>query len=414
MLINTLHLKNILSFKDARLDLRPLNVLIGPNASGKSNFVETIALLQAIPDDLAGFFRHNGPVADWIWKGAYAPGLDSPIAEVSAELRNPSQTSDMPLNYQLRVAESNERLEVVAEKLENLRPYQPWHLRPYFFFTIEGGHGRISPSRGQEAATSDYEQREQDEAADAIQTRLTPNDIAPGKSVLSEIRDPVNFPVLTQTARRFSSMKLYRSWNVGRDSPARRPQATDGAIDFLEEDFKNLALVVNDLQGYRLEPSIDAYLNQFYDSYDRLHPRIFGGTIQLAANEVGISSVVPATRLSDGTIRFIALLAVLCHPKPPELICIEEPEIALHPDAMSILAELLRSASQRTQIIVTTHSPELVNQFSDEPELVVVCERDAAAGTQFHRLSTDQLADWLDDYRLGEVWMTGAAGGTRW
>ena len=413
MLLNSLHLKNILSFKDTDLDLQPLNVLIGANASGKSNLIETIALLQAVPDDLTTFFRRNGPAGDWIWKGDYTPGLHSRISEVSVVLRNPDSPSNMPLKYELRFAESNERLEVVSERLENLRPYRDWQMRPYFFFDVENGSGRISPSRAHDGNTRDNEQNEHDDTGDSVRPRLTPGDIDPGKSVLSEIRDPVNFPSLTQTARRFSSMKLYRSWNVGRDSPARRPQATDGAIDFLEEDFKNIALVVNDLQGHRLEPSIDTYLNRFYESYDRLHPRVYGGTIQLAVNEIGMSSAVPATRLSDGTIRFIALLAVLCHPKPPELICIEEPEIALHPDAMSMLADLLRLASQRTQIIVTTHSPELVSQFSDEPDVVVVCERDPTEGTQFRRLSGEKLDDWLNDYRLGEVWMAGALGGVR-
>ena len=412
MLLNSLNLKNILSFKDARLDLQPLNVLIGPNASGKSNLIETVALLQAVPDDLAGFFRRNGPVGDWIWKGDDSIGMHPRIAEITVEILNPYQ-EQMPLKYELRFAESNERLNVVQENLTNLHA-RPGYSSPYFFFEIANGYGRISPSKAHEGNIRDDDQSEHDDTGDDVPTRLTPENIDPGKSVLSEIRDPVNFPAPTQTARRFSSMKLYRSWNVGRDSPARRPQATDGAIDFLEEDFNNLALVVNELQGHRLDPSIDTFLNRFYESYDRLHPRVFGGTIQLAVNEVGISSPVPATRLSDGTIRFIALLAVLCHPKPPELICIEEPEIALHPDAMPMLAELLRSASERTQIIVTTHSPELVSQFSDEPGMVVVCERDPAEGTQFRRLSLEKLGDWLKDYQLGEVWMRGAVGGVRW
>jgi predicted ATPase len=413
MLLNSLHLKNILSFKDAQLDLQPLNVLIGPNASGKSNLIETIALLQAIPDDLAGFFRRNGPVGDWIWNGDGAQISGARIAEVSAVLTNP-YTQSMPLRYELGFTESGQRLQVVAERLGNNEAYDNTYRRPYLFFEVENGSGRIWPTRTPTSSARDDYQHKHDESSDAVLTRLTPEVIGPGKSVLSEIRDPVNFPVPSQTVRRFSSMKVYRSWNVGRDSPARRPQATDGAIDFLEEDFSNLALVVNELQGQGFESSIDSYLKRFYESYYRLHPRVYGGTIQLAANEVGISSAVPATRLSDGTIRFIALLAIMCHPNPPELICIEEPEIALHPDAMPLLAELLKLAAERTQLIVTTHSPELVNQFSDEPETVVVCERTSAVGTQFQRLSTDSLQDWLNDYQLGEVWMSGAAGGTRW
>ena len=84
------------------------------------------------------------------------------------------------------------------------------------------------------------------------------------------------------------------------------------------------------------------------------------------------------------------------------MICIEEPELALHPDDMPLLADLLRSASERTQLIVTTHSPDLVDQLTIDPENVMVCERGFDNGTQLKRLSRDELEDWLKDYRLGE------------
>ena len=231
---------------------------------------------------------------------------------------------------------------------------------------------------------------------------------------MSQVRDPVNFPVLTRTSQRLAAMRLYRDWAVGRNSPARMPQATDGDIEFLDEDFNNLALVVNDLQTRGLEESIDLNLNHFYQSYQGLRPRVYGGTIQLAASEAGMRSVIPATRLSDGTMRFIALLTILCHPRPPELVCIEEPELAMHPDATVQLASLLRDASERTQIIITTHSPDLVDQFTEEPEAVLVCERDFESDTSFRRLSQSELESWLEDYRLGELWRKGVIGGNRW
>ena len=199
-----------------------------------------------------------------------------------------------------------------------------------------------------------------------------------------------------------------------RNSPARKPQGTDDDIDFLDEDFKNLALVVSDLQTRGLEALINDNLNRFYQAYDSLRPRVYGGTIQLAANETGMRSAIPATRLSDGTMRFIALLTILCHPRPPELICIEEPELAMHPDVMPLLADLLRSASERTQVIVTTHSPDLVDQFTVEPDAVVVCERGFDGGTQLKRLSSEELKEWLTEYRLGEMWQKGVIGGNRW
>lgn len=405
-MLKSLRLKNILSFRDTEVALRPLNILIGPNASGKSNLIETLGVLQAAPRDLAGFFRKNGPVSDWIWKGGTERGEER-IAEISAVVDNPDgeHPAEKSLKYAIRIADSNERLQVVGEKLENIAPYESSQAQPHSFLSVENGYGHVSPRRpSDDGCANSY----------AVRIRLTPDNFNPAKSVLSELRGPMNFPVLTRTARRFSSMRIYKTWDVGGNSPARRPQPTDGEVDFLREDLGNLALIVNNLQGRQTGALMDEYLNRFYEGYGRLHSRVFGGTIQLTINESGMSDSIPATRLSDGTLRFIALMTVLCHPEPPDLVCIEEPELALHPDAMPILADLLERASERTQIIATTHSPDLVDQFTANPDAVVVCERGFDGDTQLKRLSEDELGDWLENYRLAELWKKGVIGGNRW
>jgi predicted ATPase len=131
--------------------------------------------------------------------------------------------------------------------------------------------------------------------------------------------------------------------------------------------------------------------------------------VQLYLHEDGLSTPVSATRLSDGTIRFMALLAVLLNPAPPPLICIEEPELGLHPDAVAILAQLLVDASRRTQLIVTTHSDILISGLSENSDSVLVC--DYAGGTRLERVDPDRLEDWLSQYRLGEIWRIGELGG---
>ena len=402
-MLKSLRLKNILSFRDAEVALRPLNVLIGPNASGKSNLLETLGVLQAAPRDLAEFFRMNGPVSDWIWKGGAERGEESRIAEIRAVVDNPDgeRPAEKSLKYAIRIADSNERLQVVGESLENIAPHEAGQAEPHFYLSAENGHVRVSSQRSSPDAVTPH-------------TILTPDNFNPAKSVLSEIRSVFDFPVLTKTAHRFSSMKIYRNLNVGGNSPARRPQPTDGEVDFLREDFGNLALMVNNLQGRKPGELMDEYLNRFYEGYGRIHSRVFGGMIQLMVNESGMSDSIPATRLSDGTLRFIALLTALCHPNPPDLVCIEEPELALHPDAMPMLADLLEYASERTQIIATTHSPDLVDQFTTNPGTVVICERGFDGDTQLKRLSEDELNDWLEDYRLAELWKKGVIGGNRW
>ena len=127
-----------------------------------------------------------------------------------------------------------------------------------------------------------------------------------------------------------------------------------------------------------------------------------------------LSQPTPSNRLSDGTLKFLCLLAVLLNPQPPPLICIEEPELGLHPDALSLVAEALAEASERTQLIVTTHSPALVDAFSGRPEAVVVCERVSHGASELRRLSRKQLDIWLERYSLGELWRKGEIGGNRW
>jgi predicted ATPase len=123
--------------------------------------------------------------------------------------------------------------------------------------------------------------------------------------------------------------------------------------------------------------------------------------------------LIPATRLSDGTLRYLSLLAILCHPDPPAVIGIEEPELGLHPDILPTIAELLKKASERTQLFVTTHSDALVSALSDVPESILVCES-MPQGTTIERLEPERLREWLKDYRLGEIWRMGEIGGNRW
>ena len=122
---------------------------------------------------------------------------------------------------------------------------------------------------------------------------------------------------------------------------------------------------------------------------------------------------IPATRLSDGTLRYLCLLAILCDPEPPPLICIEEPELGLHPDILPKLADRLVAASERTQLIVTTHSDILVDAMTERPEAVVVCEKHEGR-TEMKRLRKEDLAAWLGKYRLGQLWIDGQLGGKRW
>jgi predicted ATPase len=105
----------------------------------------------------------------------------------------------------------------------------------------------------------------------------------------------------------------------------------------------------------------------------------------------------------------MAILAQLLSPTPPPLICMEEPELGLHPDAIALLAGLLQEASTRTQLIVTTHSDALVSALTEVADSILVCEY--RGGTVLKRVESEKLRFWLDKYKLGEIWRIGEIGG---
>ena len=368
------------------MELRPLNVLIGPNGSGKSNLIEAISLLKAAPQDLVAPIREGGGIGDWIWKGEAA----SQTAHVEAVIENPD--GNQALRYAITFASAGQRFELSDERIENEQPY-PGQENPYFYFGYRNGRPYLN--------LSETEHRQ-----------LRREDVNPEQSILSQRRDPDSYPEITYLGDVLGKIRLYREWSFGHFTPPRLPQKADLPNDFLAEDGRNLGLVLNHL---RTKPGIKKALlealrelNAGIDDFDTL---IEGGSVQLFMQEGNIS--IPATRLSDGTLRYLCLLAIVCHPNPPPLVCLEEPELGLHPDILPPLAKLLLEASERCQLIVTTHSEVLVDALTDSPESIVVCEKPEDR-TEMRRLKQDDLAVWLERYRLGELWRSGELGGNRW
>jgi len=388
MLIKKIRLTNILSFGSGgeSIELGNLNVVIGPNGSGKSNLIEAVSLLQAAPRDISIPVRKGGGVYDWLWKGS----KDTPVAGIEAIIQ-PPQSGSKDLRYWLSFTEAGQRFELVDEKLENSSP-DSGEAEPYFFYRYQHGRPVINV-------------REEER-------RLIREDVDPQQSILAQRKDPDQYPELTWLGEQFGRIRIYREWSFGRKAELRLPQPADAPNDFLGEDCLNLGLVLNQL---RRKPAVKKhilkYLADFYEGVDDFDISAEGGTVQLFLQEGDYA--IPATRLSDGTIRYICLLAILCHPSPPPLICIEEPELGIHTDILPLLAALLKEASMRTQLIVTTHSDVLVDELTDMPDSVLVCEKEDG-GTTMRRLDSNQLKSWLGKYGLGELWRKGEIGGTRW
>jgi predicted ATPase len=399
--IQTLRVQNLLSFGATQeaIRLESLNVLIGPNAAGKSNVIETLGLLKAAPGDLTEPIRQGGGISEWLWKGAGS----TPTAEIDATIFYPEGTQ--PLRYRLAFTMVGQRMELSDEAVENALPDHN-HEDAYFYYRYQRGRPALNVRTRVEDPPGMNTGR--------VRRGIRREDLLPDQSVLSQRKDPDQYPELTYLGRSFASIALYREWDLGRFTAPRLPQKPDLPSDFLLEDASNLGLVLNDLQHQGdTKEQILQRLRHFYPGITDITTRLQGGTVQLFLHERGMTQPIPATRLSDGTLRYLCLLAVLLHPSPPPLVCIEEPELGMHPDVIPALAELLVAASQRTQLIITTHSDTLVSALTELPEAVMVCERDDT-GTRLHRLDPEQMKHWLSQYSLGELWRMGEIGGTRW
>ncbi len=386
MLLRKIQIKNLLSFgpNGLILPLRPLNVLIGPNGSGKSNFIEAIGLLQSAPQVLASPVRDGGGIGDWLWKGDR-----NPTAHLEVVVDNPAGT--MPLRHILDFTQTNQRFELVDEQIENESSYAGDDA-PRFYYWFQGGHPILMVS-GEER-------------------RVSGERVAPEKSILSLRKDPDQYPEITYLGEQYDRIRIYREWSFGRYTPPRQPQKADQRNDFLEEDCSNLGLMLNRLRrDISAKSKLLEMLAKLYPEVQDFDVSIEGGTVQVFLHEGRFS--IPATRLSDGTLRYLCLLVLLCHPSPPPLMCIEEPELGLHPDALVGIGELLKEASTRTQLIVTTHSEVLVDSLSASPEDVIVCEKQDGE-TTMRRLEQPALAEWLKKYSLGQLWRRGEIGGNRW
>ena len=404
-MLKSIQLTNLLSFgeKSEQLELGPLNVLIGPNGSGKSNLVDALEILKAAPRDLHQPIREAGGVHDWLWKGAAA----TPVAGIEAVV---SGGEAMPLRYALSfTADEQQRFQIVDERIEDAQPHprkrgcqRHYHYRngkPVLCARVESG-AEAKTAKGS---------RPQDKR---VERRLRSKDLDPTESILSQRKDPDQYPELAHLGRLLGKMDIYRDWAFGRQISTRAYQRADLPDDRLLPDASNLGPV---LRRLRQEPEVKQQLLEqlhvLYEGIEDFGVRVEGGAAQVFIKERG--RIIPASHLSDGTLRYLCLLAVLCHPEPVPLICIEEPELGVHPDSLNRLVKVLRAASLHTQVIITTHSDFMLDAFTSAPEAVVVVEQ-PPEGTSLKRLSAERWKKSLETERLGLLWMSGEIGGVRW
>ncbi len=230
----------------------------------------------------------------------------------------------------------------------------------------------------------------------------------PFETSLSQVpkmfREPEDF------RNRLSSSTFYHVLNVDPRSPVRLPQPMQPALlpGRNGEELVSCLFYLREAERHRFE-SIEDSLRAAFPRFDRLDfPPVAAGTLALAWREKGFSKPLYMHQLSEGTLRFLWLATLLQSPGLTALTLLDEPEVSLHPELLSLLADLLREASGRTQLIVATHSDRLI-RFLEPAEIVLMdpTEDGMSKLTWADELDLDK---WLKDYSLDELWRNGRIG----
>lgn len=359
--LETITIKGFKSIKALEgLELRPINVLVGPNGSGKSNFIGAFAFLNAI---------RSGRLQDYVGRSGGADNLLHFGSKVTS-------TISMHISFQGGV--NQYEIELSPTKDDALFPSSEmvyfWDKSKY-----DRPFGREINPIGREAGIS----RAKTGIGGYVQTHL-------------------------------DSWRLYHFHDTSDGSPMKKT-ADIKDNRFLRSDGFNLAaflylLSKKHAESYGLIRRTVQRVAPFFEDFHLEPQELNENSIRLEWRHRGTDSYFDSSAFSDGTLRFIALATLLLQPKPfrPSVILIDEPELGLHPYAITMLASMIKQAAASTQVIVSTQSPFLLDHFS--PEDVLVADH-VEGSTRLTRLDPEMLASWLTEYSLGQLWEKNEFGG---
>lgn len=340
--------------------LGDLNVLIGANGAGKSNFVEFFRVLRAMVEQrFQAYVLKNGPADGYFFNGV-------------------SQSKRIEANLWFGQNRYGFVLEPAAEGNIVIALEQTQYLPSARSEIISNG---VSESR-------------------LPQVKSNPGltwHIGPNHYVWQSVQ----------------SWQVYHFHDTSMTAGMRRDVGVEQS-DALAPDASNLAAFLLRLRGknpshYQILRKTLQRIAPYFDDFElRVTRTTPQDTVRLTWRQKGSSYVFSPGHFSDGTIRFLCLATVLTQPDPPTTIVFDEPELGLHPEALSVLAGLLRSASSRMQIVLATQSPVLLSEF-DPTEIITVDQVNGAS--RFNRLDSTRLDEWLNDFTMGELWQKGTIRG---
>ncbi len=350
--LDRLKVQGFMSLRDVDLRLRKLNVLIGPNGAGKSNFVSYFRMLREMVE---------GRLQLWVAKRGGANRVLTFGAEQTRQLSSSLDFGSFRYDFELTPTDADR-----------------------FVFADERAH--VSDGTG-------------------------------FKYVFWNGHEESLLKNLDSSHRIHQSICSFNTYQFHNTSETARVKLTGALNDnlYLRSDASNLAAYLYLLKSHQSETfrhigNIVRLAAPFFDDFVlepfRIRPEEY--TIQLQWRSKHGDEPLLASQLSDGSLRFICLVTALMQPDPHATIIIDEPEIGLHPYAITLLGSLLHSASERMQVIAATQSPRLLDAFSVDNLVVLELEDGASV---FKRLAESDFDAWLDEYSVGELWEKNVLGG---
>ena len=396
-MIRSIRLKNFFSFATQEINLGDLNALVGINGVGKSNMIKALQVLKAVitDGDVENLF-----INQW-------GGFDAVMFMGNSEL-NPAIQLEFEFNPDVLGQYGYHFREPVFYRLrfhkvassQNYYLCEGFHTKysdgkiNYRYMQIDNGSGFVKEGRGGEQQLVNYEL---DSASE---------------SILSQLVDKDRYYQIYTLREAIKDIAIYTYFNTTASSAIRKP-VLPGFTNRLAKDGSNLPQVLNaikvtDKQNYAKISDALTSVNPNFRGFDF---NFLGTNIELLLDEASLNRAIHVTHISDGTLRYLCLLAIVFNPRRGRLVCIDEPEVGLHPDMLSELMQAIIDNSDKTQFIISTHSNLLLNQLPVSD--VIVFEKDENNSTLVKEFRDKEYLDWAEQYTTGTLWRNGDLGGNR-
>jgi len=420
-MIQKVHLDGYRLLDGFEADFGPLTVVVGANATGKSSLLAAISLVThgvdwPIEDAIAfrgGMWSIPNCARDCDeigWQLTFSKPKNHPIwSQIPI-------ADDAPCVYEARLG--REPAGKVVPRYECLRyaNARPPHHDPFKMLEVDHQRARVFDPKTGKLTAFDEPEPSSVPRPQIISTALpAESPVQKASLVLAQMRFPNQFPIPFWVRSYFSSFCYYPGFDVSRASPVRSKAAEIRAQTVLEATGENLGTVLHEIltrhDFHDAATELRDFLAAAYPQVEHISAETaYGGEprVLVRVRETGLRRGIEVWELSDGMLRFLLLCTALLNPIAPGFIAVDEPETGLHPKLLPIVADVIRSASQRTQVLVTTHSPQLLNSFSLED--IAVMTREAARAAWYRPGTRDSLRKMLESQlggTLGELHASG-------